>query len=98
MSGGLIRYDFANLGTLSSDLRGHFQRLEELSGQLKRQVAALSSHWDSGAAAQYQQAQAAWDRVFLDARGRLDALGVGVDKAATHMRETDLRVGKTFSG
>lgn len=97
MSGGLIRYDFANLGTLSGDLRGQFQRLEELSGQLKRQVTSLATHWDSGGAGSYQQAQADWDRIFLDARGRLDSLGVGVSKAANHMRETDLRVGKTFS-
>ena len=97
MSGGLIRYDFANLGTLSGDLRGQFQRLEELSGQLKRQVTALATHWDSGGAGSYQQAQANWDRIFLDARGRLDALGVGVSKASNHKGETDLRVGKTFS-
>ncbi|MGB3301867.1 WXG100 family type VII secretion target [Gordonia sp. (in: high G+C Gram-positive bacteria)] len=97
MNGGLIRYDFANLGTLSGDLRGQFQRLEDLSGQLKRQVGSLSSHWSSGGAGQYQQAQANWDRIFLDARGRLDALGVGVQKAANLMRETDMRVGKTFT-
>lgn len=97
MSGGLIRYDFANLGTLSGDLRGQFQRLEDLSGQLKRQVGALSSHWDSRGAGQYLQAQGNWDRIFLDARGRLDSLGVGVEKASNLMRETDMRVGKTFS-
>lgn len=97
MSGGLIRYDFANLGTLSGDLRGQFQRLEELSGQLKRQVTSLSTHWESGGAGSYLQAQGNWDRIFLDARTRLDSLGVGVSKAATHMRDTDVRVGKTFS-
>ena len=93
---GIIRYDFDNLGTLSNDLRGQFQRLETLSGQLKKQVAALGSHWNSGGSAQYQQAQASWDRIFADARMRLDSLGVGVGKAATHMRETDVRVGRTF--
>ncbi|AUH68217.1 MULTISPECIES: WXG100 family type VII secretion target [Gordonia] len=97
MSNGLIRYDFASLGTLSGDLRGQFQRLEELSGQLKRQVTALAAHWDSGGAASYQQAQGNWDRIFADARARLDSLGTGVAKAATHMRETDVRVGKTFA-
>ncbi|WP_026917215.1 WXG100 family type VII secretion target [Gordonia shandongensis] len=94
---GIIRYDFESLGGLSGDLRGHFQRLEVLSGQLKKQVTALASHWDSGGAAQYQQAQAGWDRVFVDARMRLDALGTGVGKAATTMRETDVRVGRTFT-
>ncbi len=95
-AGGVIRYDFAGLDTLSGDLRGQFQRLEELSGQLKRQVAALGSHWDSGGAASYQQAQAQWDRLFADARARLDGLGVGVSRAATHMRDTDIRVGRSF--
>ncbi|MCF8587048.1 WXG100 family type VII secretion target [Gordonia sp. HY285] len=93
---GVIRYNFAGLDTLSGDLRGQFQRLEELSGQLKKQVTALASHWDSGGAVSYQQAQAQWDRLFGDARTRLDSLGVGVQRAATQMRETDLRVSRTF--
>ncbi|MGO3327992.1 WXG100 family type VII secretion target [Gordonia sp. (in: high G+C Gram-positive bacteria)] len=94
---GVIRYNFAGLDNLSGDLRSQFQRLEELSGQLKRQVTALGSHWDSGGAMSYQQAQAQWDKLFADARTRLDGLGVGVQRAATTMRETDLRVSRTFS-
>ncbi|MBB4137644.1 WXG100 family type VII secretion target [Gordonia humi] len=92
----MIRYNFASLDTLSGDLRGQFQRLEELSGQLKRQVTALASHWDSGGANAYQQSQAQWDKLFADARTRLDSLGVGVQKAASQMRDTDLRVSRTF--
>ena len=94
---GVIRYNFEGLGTLSGDLRGQFQRLEELSGQLKRQVAALASNWESGGAAQYQEAQGRWDSLFADARMRLDGLGVGVSKAANLMRETDARVGRSFA-
>lgn len=94
---GLIRYDFAGLSTLSGDLRAQFGRLEDLSGQLKRQVATLTENWQSGGAADYAGAQHRWDSLFADARARLDALGVGVDRAATRMHETDIRVGRSFT-
>lgn len=96
MNGGTIRYDFDNLSVLSADLKNQFGRLETLSGQLRKQVAALAAGWDSGGAAQYQTAQQQWDRLFADARLRLDNLGGGVAKASARMRETDQHVGKTF--
>ena len=92
-----IRYDFTGLGNLSGDLKTHFTHLEELSGQLKRQVTALASHWASGGAGAYQTAQNQWDRLFDDARLRLDGLGTGVAKASTRMQETDQRVGRSFT-
>ncbi|AVM01470.1 WXG100 family type VII secretion target [Gordonia iterans] len=97
MSGGTIRYNFANLGTLAGDLKNQFGRLEELSGQLKRQVNMLAANWESGGAADYQLAQADWDRIFTDARLRLNGLGAGVAKASSRMHETDVRVGKSFA-
>ncbi|MFT3661369.1 MAG: WXG100 family type VII secretion target [Gordonia sp. (in: high G+C Gram-positive bacteria)] len=97
MSGGTIRYNFANLGTLSGDLKAQFARLEDLAGQLKRQVNALAVNWESGGAAGYQTAQQQWDRVFEDARMRLDGLGTGVAKASSRMQETDTRVGRSFT-
>lgn len=97
MSGATIRYNFEGLGTLAGDLKNQFGRLEELSGQLKRQVNALAGNWDSGGAAAYRSAQADWDRLFADARLRLDGLGTGVANASNRMRETDQRVGKSFA-
>ncbi|MFT4088387.1 MAG: WXG100 family type VII secretion target [Gordonia sp. (in: high G+C Gram-positive bacteria)] len=97
MNGGVIKYNYAGLGTLSGDLKAQFGRLEELAGQLKRQVGSLSSHWDSNGSSQYQAAQANWDRLFADARLRLDGLGSGVAKASQRMQETDGRVGKMFT-
>lgn len=91
-----IRYNFENLGTLAGDLKSQFARLEDLSGQLKRQVHSLSANWESGGAANYQNAQQHWDSLFADARLRLDGLGTGVTKASTRMHETDQRVGKSF--
>ncbi|GAA4753330.1 WXG100 family type VII secretion target [Gordonia alkaliphila] len=95
--GATIRYNFEGLGTLAADLKAQFGRLEELSGQLKRQVQALEANWHSGGAAAYRGAQADWDRLFADARLRLDGLGSGVSKASTRMQETDQRVGKSFA-
>ncbi len=96
MDGGTIRYNFDNLGVLSADLKNQFGRLETLSGQLRKQVTALGANWDSGGAGQYQTAQQQWDRLFADARLRLDNLGSGVARASTRMQETDQHVGKTF--
>ncbi|MFC0314007.1 WXG100 family type VII secretion target [Gordonia phosphorivorans] len=95
--GATIRYNFEGLGALAGDLKAQFGRLEELSGQLKRQVHALEANWDSGGAASYRVAQNDWDRLFADARLRLDGLGTGVNKASTRMHETDQRVGKSFA-
>ncbi|MFT3717039.1 MAG: WXG100 family type VII secretion target [Gordonia sp. (in: high G+C Gram-positive bacteria)] len=97
MTEPVIRYNFAGLGDLSGDLKGQFAQLEDLSGQLKRQVTALAARWESGGAAQYQSAQNQWDRLFDDARMRLDGLGTGVAKASARMQETDQRVGRSFT-
>lgn len=97
MTGSTIRYNFGSLEMLSSDLKAQFGRLEELSGQLKQQVGALAANWDSGGAASYQQAQFNWDRIFADARMRLNGLGTGVSNASTRMAETDQRVGRSFA-
>lgn len=97
MSGSTIRYNFGSLDALASDLKTQFGRLEELSGQLKRQVHALAANWESGGAASYQTAQLEWDRLFGDARLRLDGLGTGVSKASARMLETDQRVGRSFT-
>lgn len=91
-----IRYDFANLGVLSTDLKSQFSQLETLSSLLKKQVTSLATNWDSGGAGQYQAAQLNWDKLFDDARLRLDGLGSGVAKASNRMQETDQQVGKTF--
>ncbi|MFM9377408.1 WXG100 family type VII secretion target [Gordonia sp. VNK21] len=93
---GVIRYDFDGLGALSGDLKAQFSRLEELAGSLRRQVTALAANWESGGAAAYQEAQDHWDKLFFDARTRLDGLGTGVAKASNRMFETDHQVGRTF--
>ena len=92
----MIRYNFDGLGTLSGDLKVQFGRLEELAAELRRQVTALSGNWESGGAAAYQTAQQDWDRLFGDARLRLNGIGTGVAKASTRMFETDQHVGRTF--
>ncbi len=97
MTGPTIRYNFGSLEMLSTDLKAQFGRLEELSGQLKQQVGAIATHWDSGGAAAYQQAQLDWDRLFSDARLRLNGLGTGVANASNRMAETDQRVGRSFT-
>ena len=61
----VIQYDFAALDTLTGDLNRNFARLEQLSGQLRTQVNALASQWQSVQGAQaYGEAQQHWDRVF----------------------------------
>ena len=41
--------------------------------------------------------EADWDRIFADARMRLNGLGTGVSNASTRMAETDQRVGRSFA-
>ncbi|MFT4202262.1 WXG100 family type VII secretion target [Gordonia sp. (in: high G+C Gram-positive bacteria)] len=94
----IIQYDFAALDTLTGDLNRNFARLEQLSGQLRTQVNALASHWQSAqGAAAYQEAQAHWDRVFDESRTRLNGLSSSVSKASSTMGNTDMRVGRTFA-
>ena len=97
MSGGTIRYNFANLGTLAGQFFQSPELILQVTGQLKRQVNMLAANWESGGAADYQLAQADWDRIFTDARLRLNGLGAGVAKASSRMHETDVRVGKSFA-
>ncbi|QKT08136.1 WXG100 family type VII secretion target [Gordonia sp. X0973] len=94
----LIQYDFAALDTLTGDLNRNFARLEQLSGQLRTQVNALATHWQSAQGAQaYQDAQHHWDRVFDESRTRLNNLSSAVTKASSTMGNTDMRVGRTFA-
>ena len=73
-----ISYDFAGLGDLSGGLGGQFQRLDDLAGQLKRQVAALETSWRSPQAkAAYDEAQMNWDRIFVNSREQLQGMQRG---------------------
>lgn len=94
----LIKYDFASLERLTTDLGSQFQRLETLAGDLKRQVTALADNWDSAqGATSYQTAQANWDRVFTEARGNLTSLKTAVHNASNNMSSTDLSVARNFA-
>ncbi len=94
----LIKYDFASLDRLTTDLGTQFQRLETLAGDLKRQVVVLGDNWQSAqGAASYQQAQATWDRVFTEARGNLTSLKSAVHNASTSMSQTDSSVARNFA-
>lgn len=94
----IIQYDFAALDTLTGDLNRNFARLEQLSGELRTQVNALASNWQSVQGAQaYQEAQQHWDRVFAESRTQLNGLSSAVSRASSTMGNTDMRVGRTFA-
>ncbi|MCH5642232.1 MULTISPECIES: WXG100 family type VII secretion target [unclassified Gordonia (in: high G+C Gram-positive bacteria)] len=96
---GQINYDFASLGDLSSGLLAAFNRLEDLNGQLKTQVAALHGNWNSADAKQaYTEAQQNFDRIFTTSRDQLMALKTGVSNASRVMSETDSSIGQGFRG
>ncbi|MGC4961987.1 WXG100 family type VII secretion target [Gordonia sp. DT218] len=96
---GAISYDHGNLGDLSGNIHQQFNALEQLAGQLKRQVHQLQGNWASpDAAAHYQDAQARWDTLFGQAREQLNGLGRGVQNASERMGETDRSIGNTFKG
>ncbi|MFW0792226.1 WXG100 family type VII secretion target [Gordonia sp. CPCC 205515] len=93
----LIKYDFAGLETLSGDLGRHFSALEQLSHQLKGEVTKLGANWTSQHGAEaYQAAQLHWDKLFEEARARLNGLSRGVQNASNTMAGTDRAVGQTF--
>ena len=49
---------------MTGDLNRNFARLEQLSGQLRSQVNALASQWQSAQGSQaYLEAQQHWDKV-----------------------------------
>ncbi|MBD0860861.1 WXG100 family type VII secretion target [Gordonia sp. zg691] len=94
---GSINYDFAALGDLSGGLRAAFTHLEDLNGQLKAQVAALDGNWNSQQAkGAYLEAQAAFDRIFMQSRDSLNQLEHGVSNASRIMQDTDSAIGSGF--
>ena len=94
---GQINYDFASLDDLSGGLLAAFNRLEDLNGQLKTQVAALHDNWNSVQAKQaYTDAQNSFDRVFSASRDQLMGLKQGVSNASRVMSDTDASIGQGF--
>lgn len=92
-----IEYNFASLGDLSGNLQSEFGRLSDLADELKRQVHSLDSVWTSSTAkAAYEQAQANWDRIFLQSRDQLSGLHRGVQNASNTMSELDGAIGRGF--
>lgn len=94
---GQIEYNFAGLGDLSGNLQSEFTRLSDLADELKRQVHSLDAIWTSDIAkASYEQAQANWDRIFLQSRDQLFGLHRGVQNASNTMSELDGAIGRGF--
>lgn len=94
---GHIEYNFASLGDLSGNLHAEFGRLSDLADELKRQVHSLDSSWSSTTAkVAYEEAQANWDRVFLQSRDHLLGLHRGVQNASNTMSELDGAIGRGF--
>ncbi|MEE3850987.1 WXG100 family type VII secretion target [Gordonia sp. LSe1-13] len=95
---GKIGYNPASLGDLSGNIHAQFGRLEELATSLKTQVNALADNWQSGSKPQYDDAQARWDALFMQAREQLSGLGRGVQNASDTMMNADRAIGKGFQG
>ncbi|MFT4043019.1 MAG: WXG100 family type VII secretion target [Gordonia sp. (in: high G+C Gram-positive bacteria)] len=94
-----IKYDFASLGDLSSNLHAEFSHLEDLANQLKRQVASLDGSWHSTVAkVAYTDAQQHWDRIFIQSREQLLGIHKGVQNASQTMSDVDGAIGRGFRG
>ena len=96
---GIINYNFDSLATLGGNLQGEFAHLEELAGNLRRQVQALGENWSSpDAKVAFEGAQAHWDRVFGQSREQLLGLRHGVRRASETMNDVDTGLGRGFGG
>ncbi|PXW31027.1 WXG100 family type VII secretion target [Nocardia sp. 348MFTsu5.1] len=94
----MIKYNFAAIDELSTQLDSDFKQLEELAGTLKSEVARLHSNWESPQAAEaYGVAQQRWDTSFSDSRQLLTNLSTKVRDAGTTMQGADKRTAGYFT-
>lgn len=95
---GTMRYHFASLDTLGGSLGAEVKHLDELSQNLKSQVAALGDHWQSQQAkAAYDEAQQHWDQVYQQAIEHLAGIHRGVNNAHDTMRDAEHMITRSFN-
>ncbi len=96
MSGGLIKYDFAQIHALTAGLVTDVNRLENQAASLARGVAALEGSFSGDAAQAYREATRRWQLSQSAARETLTRVGRAVGDGAQRMHDTDRRAAARF--
>ena len=65
-----LKYGFAELQALASDIRSNEGKLRETHDELQGYVQGLVAQWESGAQQNYQAVQAKWDGAHNDRNGQ----------------------------
>ena len=92
-----ISYDFGAIETLvRGEIHGTATRLNDLLGDLKRQIAPLQSVWTAEAAVAYRDQQTKWNQSAAALNEILTRLGAAVGSGAAGVADADAAAAKSW--
>ncbi|MFZ2177837.1 MAG: WXG100 family type VII secretion target [Rhodococcus sp. (in: high G+C Gram-positive bacteria)] len=86
-----LKYGFAELQALSSDIKSNEAKLRETHEELQGYVRGLVAQWESGAQEAYQGVQAKWDNANNDLLQVLETIARTVEQGASDMQAAENR-------
>jgi early secretory antigenic target protein ESAT-6 len=86
-----LKYGFAELQALASDIRSNEGKLRETHDELQGYVQGLVAQWESGAQQNYQAVQAKWDGAHNDLLQVLQTIAKVVQDGAVDMQSAEYR-------
>ena len=84
-----LKYGFAELQALASDIKSNEAKLRETHDELRGYVNGLVAQWESGARENYQAVQAKWDNAHEDLLQVLQTISEG--RPGRRRRHADCR-------
>jgi WXG100 family type VII secretion target len=94
----LIKVTSEDLQTLSSQVMGGSNSIQEQLSQLKSQVNSIEGSWQGSASAQFQDLYAEWDRSAAGLKDALDGISTLLGHASTSYQGTENAVASSFHG
>ncbi|AHK30039.1 WXG100 family type VII secretion target [Rhodococcus opacus] len=86
-----LKYGFAELQALASDIMSNEAKLRETHDELRGYVNGLVAQWESGARENYQAVQAKWDSSHEDLLQVLQTISKVVQDGAVDMQTAEDR-------
>ncbi|MEV0945861.1 WXG100 family type VII secretion target [Rhodococcus sp. NPDC049939] len=91
-----MKYGFAELQSLASDIRSNESALRETHDELQSYVQGLVSQWNGEAQISYQEVQSRWDRSHDDLLQTLQQIAKVVEQGANDMLAAEQRNAATW--
>ncbi|WP_072687335.1 WXG100 family type VII secretion target [Rhodococcus marinonascens] len=86
-----LKYGFAELQALASDIKSNEGKLRETHEELQSYVQGLVAQWESGAQENYQASQARWNSAHNDLLQVLQTISKVVQDGAIDMQSAEDR-------